>query len=273
MQLDPPADKSIITLWLGGVEPDMTEADIRAVIYPYGQIASFHLLRSAKCAFVEYVDREAAEGAAAQLYNALMVSGRSLSVNWARPKVQSGASAGGAGGSAGGSGSGSAAMLPPPGMERAPAAAYQLTGLPAPVTAWPPASSSSSSDDTAAAAGAGSSNSSSSNNNISSNKRPRDEQEGEAGAAAARPAKYAPVPPRGPPPAAPAAAAPKMSGLLSGLAAYGDDDDDDDAPAAAAIQDKFQVTQGRATNNKQAASTSAQLQYPSMNPSRLGAKV
>jgi hypothetical protein len=57
MQLDPPDDQSIVTLWLGNIEQDVTETDIRSVIYPYGHIASMHLVRTARCAFVEYVDR------------------------------------------------------------------------------------------------------------------------------------------------------------------------------------------------------------------------
>ena len=201
MTLDPPADKSIITLWLGNVEPDMTEADIRAVIYPYGQIASFHLLRSARCAFVEYVDREAAEGAAAQLYNALSVGGRALSVNWAKPKAQ-----GNATGSS--STSSSLEMLPPPGMERANPAAYVLPGLPAPVTSWPPA---------APADGAEESNE-------GANKRQRTEPAASTVAAPVSRPKFAPAPPHAPPPSS--------VGLLAGLSAYGDDEDEEEQAVA-----------------------------------------
>jgi pre-mRNA-splicing factor RBM22/SLT11 len=232
MQLEPPSDKSIVTLWLGNVEPDMTEADIRAVIYPYGQIASFNIVRSARCAFVEYVDREAAEGAAAQLYNALMVSGRSLTVNWARPRAQNDPSAGAANAKA------SHVMPPPPGMERAPASAYVLPGMPAPVTSWPPAPDASSEQASSAE---------------SSKKRPLPE-DAAAPVANSRP-KFAPAPPRAPPPSS--------VGLLAGLSAYGDDDDEDEAPAPVA----------RAPIAAKAAKGSGAPQYPSMNPTRLGASV
>ena len=201
MTLDPPADKSIITLWLGNVEPDMTEADIRAVIYPYGQIASFHLLRSARCAFVEYVDREAAEGAAAQLYNALSVNGRALSVNWAKPKAQ-----GNAAGSS--STSSSLEMLPPPGMERANPAAYVLPGLPAPVTSWPPAEPADGAEES----------------NEGANKRQRTEPASSTVAAPVSRPKFAPAPPRAPPPSS--------VGLLAGLSAYGDDEDEEEQAVA-----------------------------------------
>jgi len=236
MTLDPPADKSIITLWLGNVEPDMSEADIRAVIYPYGQIASFHLLRTARCAFVEYADREAAEGAAAQLYNALTVNGRSLSVNWAKPKAQNLDSS-----SAAAAAASSHVMLPPPGMERAPASAYVLPGMPAPVTSWPPAPPADAPADSEGA-------------EEGANKRQRTEPVAAAAAVQARP-KFAPAPPRAPPPSS--------VGLLAGLSAYGDDEEDEEVAAV-----PFQTTKGPAQAPKKAG-----IQYPSMNPSRMGASI
>lgn len=236
MTLEPPADKSIITLWLGNVEPDMSEADIRAVIYPYGQIASFHLLRTARCAFVEYVDREAAEGAAAQLYNALTVNGRSLSVNWAKPKAQNLDSSSTAAAAAN-----SHVMLPPPGMERAPPSAYVLPGMPAPVTSWPPAPPAEGPADSETAEGA--------------TKRQRTEAAPTTAAATQARPKFAPAPPRAPPPSS--------VGLLAGLSAYGDDEDDEEAAAV-----PFQTTKGAAQAPKKAG-----IQYPSMNPSRMGASI
>ena len=226
MQLDPPADKSIITLWLGNIEADMTEADIRAVIYPYGQIASFHLLRSARCAFVEYIDREAAEGAAAQLYNALTVNGRALSVNWAKPRAQSDVMGNTT------STSTSNVMPPPPGMEKAPAASYVLPGLPVPVVSWP-------TEEGVVEESEG------------SKKRPRVEDTTTAASAGVTQpstsrAKYTPAPPRGPPPSS--------AGLLAGLSGYGDDSDEDPTPAP----------------RTSTTSKSTGVQYPSMNPARMG---
>lgn len=238
MQLEPPVDKSIVTLWLGNVEPDMTEADIRAVIYPYGQIAAFHIVRSARCAFVEYVDREAAEGAAAQLYNACMVGGRALSVNWARPKAQADSSAVAAAAS-------SNVMLPPPGMERAPPSAYGLPGMPIPVVSWPPPESSSSAESEA------------------SNKRQKtDISASTASAAASRP-KFVPAPPRAPPPSS--------VGLLAGLSAYGDDEDDNEA-AAPAQQQQAQASK-RGGGGFAPVAAANKIQYPSMNPARMGSAV
>lgn len=236
MQLEPPVDKSIVTLWLGNVEPEMTEADIRAVIYPYGQIAAFHIVRSARCAFVEYVDREAAEGAAAQLYNACMVGGRALSVNWARPKAQTDSSAAPA--------ASSHVMLPPPGMERAPASAYGLPGLPAPVTSWPPAAAGSDAAEPEVAA-----------------KRQKTEATGTASTSAvtaARP-KFAPAPPRAPPPSS--------VGLLAGLSAYGDESDEEVEVKPVAAHKKNPAAQSAGTGK------AGGIQYPSMNPARMGSAV
>ena len=211
MTLDTPADKSIC---------------------PYGQVASLHLLRTARCSFVEYVDREAVEGAAAQLYNALTVNGRSLSVNWAKPKAQNLDSS-----SAAAAAASSHVMLPPPGMERAPPSAYVLPGMPAPVTSWPPAPPADTPVDSDAGAEDG------------ANKRQRTEP-----AAQARP-KFAPAPPRAPPPSS--------VGLLAGLSAYGDDDEDEDVAAV-----PFQTTKGPSQAPKKAG-----IQYPSMNPARMGASI
>lgn len=37
-KLEPPADQSICTLFVGGVTPDMTEDDIKDVFYSHGEL-------------------------------------------------------------------------------------------------------------------------------------------------------------------------------------------------------------------------------------------
>lgn len=123
MQLTPPDDPSIVTLWIGNVSDDISEDDLRGAIYAYGLIANLTLVRSAKCAFVEYVNRESAEYAATQLYNALMVSGHPLNVNWAKPKTQAMA------GSTSTVVTDPLQMLPPPGMEGKAETVYSLPGV------------------------------------------------------------------------------------------------------------------------------------------------
>jgi len=129
LQLEPPLDATILTLWLGNVEPDISEEDIRSVIYPYGQVSSIHLVRSAKCAFVEYLSREDAEFAASQLYNSLVVNGRPLTVNWARPRKQEALVPEE-------SQSSRVVLPPPPGMESSHPTTYALPDLPEPTTTW-----------------------------------------------------------------------------------------------------------------------------------------
>ena len=87
--MDPPADPNITTLWVGNLLPDMTQEDLRDVFYAYGHIQSVHIVPKSKCAFVEYTDRAAAEYAASQLHNNCVIKGRSLSLNWAKPRAQS----------------------------------------------------------------------------------------------------------------------------------------------------------------------------------------
>jgi RNA recognition motif-containing protein len=139
MKLDPPEDPSITTLWLGNVEPDISETDIRDQIYSYGHILNINLVRAGKCAFVEWASREMAEHAASQLYKALLVKGRAISVNWAKPRAQAFVEGGGASSSlAGMCDDEQMTMLPPPGMERAAASAYALPGLSQPMLQPPP---------------------------------------------------------------------------------------------------------------------------------------
>ena len=91
--LQPPSDASITTLWVGGVEMDINEQDLISVFYPFGQIVSCRISRGGSqggngkgCAFVQFSTRFEAENAASQLHNALYVRGKSLALNWAKPR-------------------------------------------------------------------------------------------------------------------------------------------------------------------------------------------
>lgn len=134
MELAPPDDPTVATLWLGNVEADISEGDLREVMYPYGHIQNIHLVRSSKCAFVEFASREMAENAARELYRAMIVKDKVINVNWSKPR-QPVALGGGSGPS---HDDGPLAMLPPPGMEKAPPSAYQLPDIPMPFMPPPP---------------------------------------------------------------------------------------------------------------------------------------
>jgi len=128
LELPTPEDESITTLWLGNVEQDITETDLRDVFYAYGQITGIHIVRSSKCAFVEYASREMAEFAAAQLYNALNIKGRNITVNWAKPRVQNSNT----------SNSNVRVVMPaPPGMENKNVSEYALPGVSLPILETP----------------------------------------------------------------------------------------------------------------------------------------
>mmetsp|Transcript_22277 Transcript_22277/g.32420 ORF Transcript_22277/g.32420 Transcript_22277/m.32420 type:complete len:435 (-) Transcript_22277:177-1481(-) len=88
MELTPPSDGSVTTLWVGGVDADITADDLRDIFYAYGHLQNIHVVPASRCAFVDYGDRAAAEYAASQLYNNLTVKGRTLSLNWAKPRAQ-----------------------------------------------------------------------------------------------------------------------------------------------------------------------------------------
>lgn len=75
-KLTPPEDKTIMSLWLGGVEDEIDEADIRDVFYSFGELAGIRLVRKQHGAFVEYTTREGAEEAAKTLTNNLNIKGR-----------------------------------------------------------------------------------------------------------------------------------------------------------------------------------------------------
>lgn len=69
----------------------LTEQDLFNALYVHGSIATIHMARASKCAFVKYEQRESAEAAVKQLCHSLVVQGASLSLNWAKPTASSGA--------------------------------------------------------------------------------------------------------------------------------------------------------------------------------------
>eukprot|EP00775_Hariotina_reticulata_P006556 gene6556-6784_t len=72
-KLEPPEDKTITSLYIGGVTPEISEEDLRDVFYTYGELAGVRKVASRFCAFVTYTERGAAEKAAEALHNKLIV--------------------------------------------------------------------------------------------------------------------------------------------------------------------------------------------------------
>merc|ERR1719497_94664 len=87
MTLVPPEDKSITTLYLGGLDPSVKQKDIRDKFYVFGEIRSIKMVPKQCCAFVTFVKRENAEEAASKLYRVLEINGKRANLMWGRPQA------------------------------------------------------------------------------------------------------------------------------------------------------------------------------------------
>lgn len=113
MTMMPPEDKSITTLYVGGLETGVKEKDLRDKFYVYGEIRSIRVVPKQSCAFVTFVARESAEDAAAKTYRILQINGKKVNVMWGRPQASAQKEASEAMASAS---SGAAPSGAPPGM-------------------------------------------------------------------------------------------------------------------------------------------------------------
>uniref|UniRef100_A0A061QTU5 Zinc finger ccch domain-containing protein 40-like n=1 Tax=Tetraselmis sp. GSL018 TaxID=582737 RepID=A0A061QTU5_9CHLO len=84
--LTPPEDKSIMTLYVGGLNNSITEKDLEDVFYAHGEIKSIKKIESRSCAFVTYTSRLSAEAAAESLANRLIIKGTRLKLMWGKPQ-------------------------------------------------------------------------------------------------------------------------------------------------------------------------------------------
>jgi pre-mRNA-splicing factor RBM22/SLT11 len=82
----PPADQSITSLFVTGVEDDLPEFKIRDFFSPFGKIRSLVCSHMSHCAFINYATREGAEAAAQALQGRAVIAGCPLRVQWGRPR-------------------------------------------------------------------------------------------------------------------------------------------------------------------------------------------
>ncbi|CAG8492103.1 6360_t:CDS:2 [Funneliformis mosseae] len=82
----PPEDKTITSLFITGIEDDITEADLRGFFYAFGEIKSVVVVHKSRCAFVNYATRASAEQAIDQSHNNLNIKGHALKIAWGRPR-------------------------------------------------------------------------------------------------------------------------------------------------------------------------------------------
>ena len=82
----PPEDKSIMSLFVTGVEDDLPEHKIREFFTPFGKLRSLVCSHMSHCAFINFATREGAETAAEALQGRAVIAGCPLRVQWGRPK-------------------------------------------------------------------------------------------------------------------------------------------------------------------------------------------
>ncbi|KAF2863736.1 hypothetical protein K470DRAFT_240580 [Piedraia hortae CBS 480.64] len=82
----PPADVHITSLFVTGVDDDLPEHALRVHFSKYGTLRSVVCSHRSHCAFINYVDRPAAEAAAAACQGRAIVQGVPLKVQWGKPK-------------------------------------------------------------------------------------------------------------------------------------------------------------------------------------------
>ncbi len=82
--LSPPEDPTVTTLWAGGLTDAATEAEIRSKFSAFGALTSVRVVPQKNCAFITFQRRDAAEAAAAQLHDNLVIGGGSAKLAWGK---------------------------------------------------------------------------------------------------------------------------------------------------------------------------------------------
>ncbi|KAH9415713.1 pre-mRNA-splicing factor RBM22 [Dermatophagoides pteronyssinus] len=80
----PPEDKSITTLYIGNVNEQIEESDLRDYFYQFGEIRSINIVRKSNCAFVQFTTRQAAEEAVKKAFQRLSIKGTKLTIRWGK---------------------------------------------------------------------------------------------------------------------------------------------------------------------------------------------
>jgi len=87
-KLDTPSDKSITTLYVGGLDDRIKENDLRDYFYQFGEIRSIIIASSKNCGFVCYTTRAAAEFASERSFNKAIIKGKRLKVLWGKSQEE-----------------------------------------------------------------------------------------------------------------------------------------------------------------------------------------
>jgi len=106
MTLQPPEDRAVTTLYVGGLPAGTKDKEVRDHFYTFGEVRSIRMVPKQSCAFITFKERAVAEAAASQLYRVLTIGGKKVNLMWGRPQApastaaSSSSGAGGAGGAA-----------------------------------------------------------------------------------------------------------------------------------------------------------------------------
>jgi len=118
--IDPPEDKSITTLYIGGLDEACTEQDVRNAFYSYGEIRSINTIPKQGCAFVQFTKRTSAETAVEKNFNKLAIRGNKVTIRWGKSQGKPVTASGSAAAAADSTDLGTMSLptnLPPPPME------------------------------------------------------------------------------------------------------------------------------------------------------------
>ncbi|XP_060560587.1 pre-mRNA-splicing factor RBM22-like [Ruditapes philippinarum] len=89
-KLESPEDKTITTLYVGGLGDKVTEKDLKDYFYQFGEIRSINVVAKQQCAFVQFTSRSSAEAASEKSFNKLILNGRRLNIKWGKSQGQQG---------------------------------------------------------------------------------------------------------------------------------------------------------------------------------------
>ncbi|MES1919550.1 U6 snRNA binding, variant 3 [Bonamia ostreae] len=82
--IEPPTDKNITTIFVGGVDGSTEENDLSKMLKKYGEITKIALKPDKGCGFVTFGNREDAEEAIEKLNGQLIIGDTKYKINWSK---------------------------------------------------------------------------------------------------------------------------------------------------------------------------------------------
>ncbi|KAK8494852.1 hypothetical protein V6N12_055173 [Hibiscus sabdariffa] len=76
-------DPTNTTIFVGNLDPNVTDDNLRDVFGPYGQLVHVKIPQNKRCGFVQFADRSCAEEAL-QMLNGTQLGGQSIRLSWGR---------------------------------------------------------------------------------------------------------------------------------------------------------------------------------------------